>query len=229
MKLAEEEIKKEDLKEEAKEEKAEAEVKEETKANESEKVEEKKDPKKEKKDKHKEAISKLEKEIAELKEKNKELRNDYLKAYAELENAKKRIKEDSDTKIKYASQNLVGELIQPINMLKMIVDMPAPSDEVKNYVIGFQMITNQLVDILQSSGLAPINVEVGKEFDPKVMTVIDTAYDESYEENVVLTIKQPGYMYKDRVLKTAMVIVNKKPKEEAKEEPKENKEQEIVC
>lgn len=224
MKLAEEEIKKENVSEEETKEEENESLEKDTSAK-----EDKKEPKKEKKDKHKEAILKLENKIAELEEKNKELRNDYLKAYAELENARKRIKEDSDIKIKYASQKLVGELIQPINMLKMIVDMPAPSPEVQNYVIGFQMITNQLVDILASSGLAPIKVEVGNTFDPKVMTVIDTEYDESKPEDTVLAIKQPGYMYLDRVLKTVMVVVNKKPKAlEPKEEKQEENKEELV-
>ena len=109
-------------------------------------------------------------------------------------------------------------------MLKTIVNMPAPSPEIQNYVIGFQMITNQLVDILKAEGLAPIVANVGEEFDPKVMQVVDTDFKEDKKENEVLAIKQAGYMYKDRVLRPTMVIVNKK-KEEKKEEEKASEEE----
>ena len=57
------------------------------------------------------------------------------------------------------------------------------------------------------------------------MQVVDTAYEADKKENVVLAIKQAGYMYKDRVLRPVMVLVNKKPeekKEEAKAESLEN-------
>ena len=184
-----------------------------------------KESKKEKKDKQKEQISKLESEKKKLEEDYKNLKNEYLKAYAELENTKKRLKDEAIKDRKYASQKIVGELINPVDMLQMIVNMPAPSPEVQNYVIGFQMITNQLVDILKAEGLAPIVANAGDEFDPRVMQVVDTAYEEDKKENTILAIKQAGYMYKDRVLRPVMVLVNKKieeKKEEAKAESEEN-------
>lgn len=186
-----------------------------------------KESKKEKKDKQKEQISKLESEKKKLEEDYKNLKNEYLKAYAELENTKKRLKDEAIKDRKYASQKVVGELINPVDMLQMIVNMPAPSPEIQNYVIGFQMITNQLVDILKNEGLAPIVANVGDEFDPRVMQVVDTAYEEGKKENEILAIKQAGYMYKDRVLRPAMVLVNKKP-EEKKEEAKAESEENIV-
>ena len=214
--MLEEEIKEKPL-EEAKEESKDEFVEE-------SKEEVKKESKKEKKDKHKEQIQKLEAERQKLEEDYKNLKNEYLKAYAELENTKKRIKEEAIKDRKYASQKVVGELINPIDMLQMIVNMPAPSPEIQNYVIGFQMITNQLVDILKAEGLAPIVANVGDEFDPKVMQVVDTDFKEDKKENEVLAIKQAGYMYKDRVLRPTMVIVNKK-KEEKKEEVKASEEE----
>lgn len=201
----------------------EEEIKKEAPEEENTSKEEKKETKKEKKDKHKEAIEKLEKEKQELEAKYAELKNEYLKAYAELENTKKRLKEEAIKDRKYASQKVVGELIGPVDMLNMIINMPVSNPEVQNYVIGFQMISNQLVEILKQEGLGPIECKALDEFDPTKMQVVDTRYEEDKPDNVVLEVKQAGYMYKDRVLRTAMVVVNKKP-EEVKEENVENKE-----
>lgn len=178
---------KEEIKEEAEQEVVEEASKEETK--------------KEKKNKYKEQIAKLEADYATLK-------NDYLKVYAEMENTKRRIKEEAIKDRKYASQKVIGELINPIDMLIQIINMPAPSPEIQNYVIGFQMIANQLLDVLKNEGLAPIEA-MGKEFDPKIMEAVETVETED-EENIVLKVMQPGYMYKDRVLRPAMVVVSKK-------------------
>ena len=137
------------------------EMKEEVKVEEKEKTEEtpKEDTKvkKEKKDnKFKEQIAKLE---AELKEKH----NEYLKVFAEMENTKRRLKEEAIKDRKYASQKVIGELINPIDMLCKIVNCEAPSAEIANYLLGFQMITNQLMDILKAEGLKEIEV-LHKEF-----------------------------------------------------------------
>lgn len=178
---------------------------------------EKKESKKEKKSKEQEKIEKLEEEIRKLKEDNAKLKNDYLKAYADSQNFQKRINDQAIKDRKYASQNVIGELINPIDMLVQIVNMPAPSPEIQNYVIGFQMITNQLTDILKNEGLAPIEAKVGVEFDPKTMQAVETSNLDDVDDNKVTKVMQSGYMYKDRVLRPAMVVVNKKPKEEAKE------------
>lgn len=172
-------------------------------------TEQKEETKKEKKNKQKEQIAKLEAELANLK-------NEYLKVYAEMENTKRRMKDEAIKDRKYASQKVVGELINPIDMLLQIVNMPAPSPEIQNYVIGFQMIANQLVDVLKGEGLAPIEA-LNKEFDPKVMEAVETVESEE-SENIVLKVMQAGYMYKDRVLRPAMVVVSKKKNIEEKKE-----------
>lgn len=188
-------------------------IKEEVAAEEEVKAEEateqKEETKKEKKNKQKEQIAKLEAELANLK-------NEYLKVYAEMENTKRRMKDEAIKDRKYASQKVVGELINPIDMLLQIVNMPAPSPEIQNYVIGFQMIANQLVDVLKGEGLAPIEA-LNKEFDPKVMEAVETVEAED-SDNKVLKVMQAGYMYKDRVLRPAMVVVSKKKNIEEKKE-----------
>ncbi len=190
-------------------------MKEEVKVEEKEKTEEtpKEDTKvkKEKKDnKFKEQIAKLE---AELKEKH----NEYLKVFAEMENTKRRLKEEAIKDRKYASQKVIGELINPIDMLCKIVNCEAPSAEIANYLLGFQMITNQLMDILKAEGLKEIEV-LHKEFDPSTMQAMSTEENTEYADNLVTKVMQTGYMYKDRILRPAMVVVNKINKIEEKQE-----------
>lgn len=199
MKLAEE------IKEEVKED-----VEEQAQTTEESK-EEVKQPKKEKKEnKFKEQVAKLEAEL-------KNQHNEYLKVFAEMENTKRRLKEEAIRDRKYASQKVIGELINPIDMLCKIVNSPAPSPEIANYLIGFQMITNQMMDILKAEGLAEIEA-LHKEFDPNLMQAMSTETQEDIEDNIVTKVMQTGYMYKDRILRPAMVVVNKKTIEEKQEE-----------
>lgn len=165
--------------------------------------------KKEKKDKYKEQIAKLESELALQ-------RNEYLKVYAEMENTKRRLKEESIKERKYASQKVVGDLINPIDMLLKIVNSEAPSPEIANYLIGFKMISTQLMDILKQEGLSEIDA-LNKPFNPEQMQAMSTEVNEDVEEHTVLKVMQNGYMYKDRILRPAMVVVSKKNKEEKEE------------
>ena len=193
---------KEDIKEEVKE--AE-EIKEEPQENDAPKT------KKEKKDKYKEQVAKLEAELANQK-------NEYLKVFAEMENTKRRLKEEAIKDRKYATQKVVGELLTPVDMLVKIVNCEAPSPEIANYLIGFKMIANQLIEVLQTEGLAEIESIVGKEFNPSLMQAMSVEETNEVEENTIVRVLQTGYMYKDRVLRPAMVVVSKKKIEEKKEE-----------
>lgn len=187
---------------------------------EAEANESKENDKKEKKNKHKEEKLKLEKKIEELEAELKVQRNEYLKVFAEMENTKKRLKDEAIKDRKYASQKVIGDLITPVDMLIQIVNMPASTPEVQNYQMGFQMIANQLVDILKGEGLLPVEA-LGKEFDPKIMQAMETEWDSEKPEGVVLKVMQTGYLFKDRVLRPAMVVVNKKNEEVKEEEKKE--------
>lgn len=192
---------------------------EEVDANDTEsKKEQKKEPSK------KDKLENCRKEIESLKMEVEHWKNEYLKAHADSLNFQKRINEEAIKNRKYASQNIVSELINPIDMLVQIVNMDVSNPEVNNYKLGFQMITNQIIEILQNDGLKPVEAKVGAEFNPQVMQAVETEATEEFEDNKIIKVMQAGYMYKDRVLRPAMVIVNKLKKEEKEEDKKGDEE-----
>lgn len=214
-------MEKDEIKEETPETKPEEKVEEEKTSEATSKTEKPQDEptKKEKKNKYKEQVEALEAELAKQK-------NEYLKVYAEMENTKRRLKEESIKDRKYASQNVVSELINPIDMLVKILSMDSANPEVQNYCFGFKMITNQIVDILKHEGLNPIETKINDQFDPKFMQAVETVPGE--EDNKIVEIMQNGYLYKDRVIRPAMVKVSKKEVvEEAKADATEDKTEEI--
>lgn len=165
--------------------------------------EEVKEPsKKEKKDKLTKKIEELEKENAELKDK-------LLRNSAELANFKRRINEERITDRKYASMDLVGNLVSQLENLRLVSNMPTEDQMLKNFLIGFKMINDQLFDILAKDGLKEINTKDQK-FDPKIHKAIETVVNNDVEENICVEEVQKGYMYKDRVLRCASVKVSKK-------------------
>ena len=169
-----------------------------------------------KKDKH------IQEELNKLQEQVKELNNKYLKTLAESENYRKRIEEEKIRDRKYASQRLLEKLINPIDIFDKACNMKTDNEVLKNFLIGFQMIDNQIHGVLEEEGVKKIKIET--KFDPRFHDAVEVDYDPDKEEGDILQVLKDGYMYKDRVLVPASVKVNRKPKEENTEDDKENNE-----
>lgn len=189
------------------------EIKEDIKKEKEEKVNssnQKQDNKKEKKDKQQEKINSLNKEIDDLKEQLAQAKKDVLIAKAEEVNFKKRIDEDKNKMVEYSNQRLLEKFITQLDMFDKVVSMPTEDPVLKNYLIGFEMINNNLKQVLQEEGVKKIIVKAGDKLDPKYHHALQTSWDENFEEDVILQELQSGYLYKDRVLRPTLVKVNKK-------------------
>ena len=84
------------------------------------------------------------------------------------------------------------------------------------------MIYNQMVNVLESEGVKEIVPTVGQAFDHNTMQAIDVVDGE--KDDVVVNIMNKGYMYHERLVRPAMVVVSKvkKPEEEKVEETKDS-------
>ena len=81
------------------------------------------------------------------------------------------------------------------------------SDELAKYLSGFKMIYTSLITILENNGVKCIDA-LNKEFDPNCMEAILTEKVKDKKANIVLEVMQKGYIYKDKVIRPAMVKVS---------------------
>lgn len=105
--------------------------------------------KKVKKSKQEIKIDELEAQLEKLKADTKKDREAYLLAKADLENVRKRVEENAIIDRKYAAMGLVSDLIVPVDMLVKASSMETEDPQMKNFLIGFQMIANQISTILK--------------------------------------------------------------------------------
>lgn len=165
-------------------------------------VEEVKEPsKKEVKNKLREENKKLLEEIAKL-------QNDLLRNRADLENFKKHMNEERIQDRKYASTNLVTDIITPLEYLTKACEYQTDNQEMKNFLIGFQMISKQLMSVLESDGLKVIECNVGDDFNPEVHHAMETVKVEGMDAHKIAEVLARGFKYKDRIIKPAMVKVS---------------------
>ncbi|MDD5183199.1 MAG: nucleotide exchange factor GrpE [Bacilli bacterium] len=165
---------------------------------------------------------KQEDELELLRKEIKRLNNLYLRTLADSENYKKRIDEEKLRDRKYAAQSVLEQLVNIIDIFDKAVNVKTDDQKINNYLIGFKMINNNLQELLKNEGVKKIEV-IGKQFDPKLHHAMDTKYDKNKDDGIILEETQTGYLFKDRVLRPSIVIVNKLDENKIKDSKKKKK------
>ncbi len=171
------------------------------------KKENEKKVKKEKKDKTNEHIEL----IKTLTEQNEQLNEKVLRNAAELQNYKRRKDEETEKLLKYCEEDIILEIIPIIDNFERAIKLDDDNleDELSKFLHGFKMIYSNLVNILNKFEVKEIDA-MNKEFDTKYHNCVLTDNIEDKENNIVIEVLQKGYMYKDKVIRPAMVKVNNK-------------------
>lgn len=149
------------------------------------------------------------KEIEKLKSEVAELTDKCARAQAEVINFKRRKEEETSLRLKYCNEELLLKFVTVCDNFERAIKMDDNdlSDEVSKFLSGFKIMYANMLEILKSNEVVEIDCE-GREFDPKVMEAILVEHDEEKPSHVVLEVLQKGYMYKDKILRAAMVKIN---------------------
>lgn len=192
----------------------------------AEEVVDEKAPKKEKPKKKKKDEEKKDQTLLEIQDELAEIKDKYLRNLAEMENYKKRMNEDLMRARKYAGFDLASKLIDSIEIFNQALNMETNDPNLKNFLYGFRMIDDMIFNALKEAGVSVIETKVGDAFDPTKQEAMDKAYEADKPEHTVLKVVKKGYLFKDRILRPSMVVINIKPDEDIasneKEETKTN-------
>ena len=170
--------------------------------------EEKHDKKLDKKHK-KEEKNKYKEEIAKLKEQNKKLEQDVLVAKADLVNYRKRKDEEVVRMLKFCNEDLIKQLLSVLDNFERAIKLDDNNldDEVSKFLEGFKMIYCNMQNIMGGFEVKPID-GANKPFDPVYHNAIMMEKVEGVESGMVVEVLQKGYIYKDKVIRPAMVKVS---------------------
>lgn len=166
---------------------------------------------KDKKQENKEEMVKLtKKEVEEVKNKLKEAVDEALRAKAELINYRKRKDEETTKILKYANEDLVLEILPVLDNFERAIKMDDDNleDGVSKFLSGMKMVYAGLVSALEKYDVKEIEA-LGKPFDANIHQAVMTESDDTKEKDIILEVYQKGYMLKDKVIRPAMVKVNK--------------------
>ena len=150
-----------------------------------------------------EKIAKLELEVQEWK-------NSYTRKLAEFQNFTKRKETEVSEMKKYASEGIIIKLLDNIDNLERAENASAETKNFDALVEGVNMILRNLKYMLSEEGVEEVEAGEGVQFNPYEHQAMMTEEKDGLDNDVIVQVFQKGYKLKGRVIRPAMVTVNKK-------------------
>ena len=165
--------------------------------------------KKHDKKKHKEEKHKYKEKIEQLKEELKKKDQEVLVAKADLINYRKRKDEEVVRMLKFCNEDLIKQILPIMDNFERAIKLDDDNleDEVSKFLEGFKMIYCNMQNVMGNFEVTQID-GANKPFDPNYHNAIMVEHKEGVEPGMVLEVLQKGYIYKDKVIRPAMVKVS---------------------
>lgn len=122
---------------------------------------------------------------------------------AEFDNFRKRAEREKSEVLEFAHSDSVRAMLPILDDFGRALKN-STADKV--YAHGMELIYQHLGDALKKLGLESINTK-GQKFDPHLHHAVDMVETSDVEEQTILDEYQPGYNFRGRLLRPAMVKV----------------------
>ena len=133
---------------------------------------------------------------------------------AEFENYRKRMERERLDLSRYAGADVVKEVLSVLDNLERALRAGGSEEQLRD---GVAIIHRQLQETLSRLGLAEVE-SLGKPFDPHIHEAVSQVESAKHAEGTVLDVFQKGYLFKDRLLRPAMVSVARRPPGESEDQ-----------
>ena len=143
-----------------------------------------------------------------------EMKDQLLRALADVENMRRRSERDVAQANKFGHLAFARDLLSCFDNLSQAVAL-APEDRsnfdenLKNILVGVEMISKEIESILQRHHITKIN-PMGEKFDYNRHQAMFEVSNDDVEAGTVVQVAQPGYLLHDRLIRPAMVGVSKR-------------------
>jgi molecular chaperone GrpE len=150
--------------------------------------------------------------IAELESNVTTLKDQLLRKAAEFENYKRRTEQNSINFAKYASENIILELLPIIDDLSRSLKSGKEKSENDPFYKGVELILAKFNKLLESQGVKAMD-SIGKEFNVDFHDVMMQIPRADVAPHIIIEEIEKGYILNDKVIRHAKVIVAASPSE----------------
>ena len=142
-----------------------------------------------------------------LDEQLKVIQDKHIRLKAEFENFRRRKADEISRLLQFEGENAIRGFLPILDDLeRMIHSSDASEESLKD---GVSMVESKIQKYFESLSIKPFG-EKGDEMDPDIHDAMLTQTDKKMDDNSILEVFEKGYTYRDKVIRHAKVIVNKK-------------------
>ena len=142
-----------------------------------------------------------------LEEQLKVIQDKHIRLKAEFENFRRRKADEISRLLQFEGENAIRGFLPILDDLeRMIHSSDASEESLKD---GVSMVEYKIQKYFESLSIKPFG-EKGDEMDPDIHDAMLTQTDKKMDDNSILEVFEKGYTYRDKVIRHAKVIVNKK-------------------
>ena len=153
------------------------------------------------------AVDPKDQEIADLKQALEDMTDKYYRAEAEMQNMTKRMKKEQEQILKYQGQDLIKEILPSLDNLNRALEIEVDDEASAQLKKGVEMVATGIETALNNHQVTKV-AALGEKLDPTKHQAVQTVpVEDGQEADTIVQVFQDGYMYKDRVLRPAMVVV----------------------
>ena len=158
-------------------------------------------------------LRRVEAELKREAEERQELLEKLARRQADFDNFRKRTERERKDTYNHALGEVVGRLLPVLDNLQRALDTErskeaSESEVFRHFLHGVELISKQLGGVLDSLGVEPVPT-VGHPFDPHVHEAVATVETDRFAPDEVVEEMRRGYRLGDKLLRPAMVKVDK--------------------
>ena len=118
-------------------------------------------------------------------------------------------KQEIELKINKYIEDKFSSMLETIDRLSQIINTSSSSSEINNYLQGFKMFLTMFQNSLNELDIHQITVNIGDKFNEEYMQAFELVDDKIVGSNCVSSIVSQAYKYKNKIIKKAVVRVQK--------------------
>ncbi len=146
----------------------------------------------------------------------KEIRDAYLRKAAEFENFKRRSENEQGILLKYAAEPFIKNMLQVYDDLDRSLKH-ASEENLQSLIEGLKMVYDKFTKILENQGVTRMEAK-GEPFNVDLHEALMQQPVQGVPDHTVIEVVENGYLYKDKVIRHAKVIVSQAAEENEKSE-----------
>ena len=162
---------------------------------------------------YKSQLDEAKKQIEEMRDQNSKLQTEKevlqekpLRLAAELDNYKKRQQKLFTSMTQQFRDELISRYLDVLDNFERALSA-CPTDAHDDYIEGFRMIGQQMLDFLKQENIVQIDDE-GQPFDPNFHEAIHKMPSDEHPANTIINTAQKGYKRGDKLIRPAKVVVS---------------------